>query len=399
MGGDNIVSGPPGPPITFTEFAIPTPSQPGWLAAGSDDHVWFTHQSTAPPAVTKVSKDGGQFDLFKVPSTRIGPRGMVAGPDGKVWYAKQGGVASVTPDGVVVEYPAPNGGDSAGIALGPDGNLWFTQQLHDRITRVTPDGKFTDFALPNPASGPLAIALGPDKNLWFTENAATGNRIGRITPTGTISEFPIPTPGAGPTGMAAGADGNLWFTEQDGRKIGKLTPDGQITEFGIPSGHRPFRITNGPDGNLWFTATGAANTVGRVTPLGQISEYVVPTAGADPYDIAVGPDQNLWFTELSANKLCRITDLQGGGTAMPTAGTSGGGGELGGDRACMRDRDCPDSGMACGGDLCSSQTKLCVLSVSGDPGACSADGDCWCSQRGATCSGGHCSFTTLAGVP
>jgi hypothetical protein len=214
-----------------------------------------------------------------------------------------------------------------------------------------------------------------------------------------ITEFAIPTPGAGPTGIVTGADGNVWFTEQDGRKIGKITVDGQIAEFIIPSRHRPFRIASGPDGNLWFTSTGAANSVGRVTPLGQVSEYVVPTAASDPYDIALGPDQNLWFTEISSNKLCRITNLSGGGSVMPSLGSADNDDELGADRPCARDLDCPDSGKACGGDVCSSQKKLCVLSVTGDPGSCSADADCWCMPRGARCSDGRCSFTTLSGAP
>lgn len=50
-----IIGGPPPPAITFDEFEIPNPSQPGWIAAGPDGQIWFTHQSTAPSAISQVT--------------------------------------------------------------------------------------------------------------------------------------------------------------------------------------------------------------------------------------------------------------------------------------------------------------------------------------------------------
>ena len=71
---------------------------------------------------------------------------------------------------------------------------------------------FTEFAIPTAGSGADSIAAGPDGSLWFTEQVA--NKIGRITTAGAITEFPIPTPFSGLYGgLAAGPDGNLWFTE------------------------------------------------------------------------------------------------------------------------------------------------------------------------------------------
>jgi streptogramin lyase len=57
------------------------------------------------------------------------------------------------------------------------------------------DGKFTEFSLPNPRSGPTTIAIAPDGTLWFTEG--TGNRIGRMAPDGTgIKEYDLPNAGS-----------------------------------------------------------------------------------------------------------------------------------------------------------------------------------------------------------
>jgi virginiamycin B lyase len=391
-----IIDGPPPPAITFDEFEIPSPSQPGWITAGPDGQIWFTHQSTAPSAISKVGVQGTPFVLYTTSITNTGPRGITAGPDGNVWYTKQGGIGRMQPDGMSVEYGVPNGGDSAGITLGPEGNLWFTQQIGNRISRVTPGGQFQSFDVPTPNSAPLAITTGDDGNLWFTETAVSANKIGRITPGGEVAEFSIPTAASNPTGITQGPGAELWFTEHDVAKIGKITPDGEITEYYIPSGNRPSRIITGPDDNLWFTLS-AANAIGRITPLGQVSEYAIPTRASDPYDITVGPDQNLWFTELSSNKIGKLSNFAGGGNVMASEGGARGG-ELGGDTPCSKDTDCIESGRTCGGDVCGTE-KTCVLAVRTDPGTCATDADCWCQSRGATCADGHCSFITPDDAP
>lgn len=390
-----IIDGPPPPGITIAEFDIPNPSQPGWITAGPDGNVWFTHQSTAPSAISKVTAQGTPFVRYNTSVTNTGPRGVTAGPDGNVWYTKQGGVGRIDRDGVSTEFPVPNGGDSAGITLGPDNNLWFVQQIGNRVSRLTPSAQFQSFDIPTPSSGPLAIARGNDGNLWFTETAVTANKIGRITPSGQITEFDIPTPASNPTAITQGPGDDLWFTLHDVAKIGKIATTGEITEFYVTSGNRPGRIITGPDGNLWFTLS-AANGIGRITPLGQVSEYAIPTRASDPYDLAVGPDNNIWFTELSSNKIARISGLMGGGDLRASEGGVRGQ-ELGGDTRCGKDTDCFESGRACGGDVCSTE-GVCVLAVNSDPGTCSLDADCWCQSRGATCSDGHCSFTTPGGA-
>jgi streptogramin lyase len=335
---------------------------------------------------------GTMFNLVMTSTTDTGPTGITGGPDGNVWYAKQGGLGRAQPSGMINEYGVPNGGDSGSITAGPDGNLWFTEPVHGRIGRVTPQAAFMQYNLPTATSAPAGITTGPDGNLWFTET--TGNQIGRITPTGTITEFPIPTPASDTTAIVTGADKNLWFTEHDGHQIGRITPTGTITEFPIGSNGSPGSIAAGPDGNLWFTED-AADAIGRITPAGGVSEYAVPTGASDPTGITAGPDKNLWFAELSTNKIARVSNLAGGGmTASSDVSATA---PLSGNMMCMKDSDCIASGKACGGDVCSWATSshVCVLAVSGDPGWCTATADCWCMGSGATCdmTSHHCSQT------
>lgn len=84
-------------------------------------------------------------------------------------------------------------GKPQGIVAGPDGNLWFTENGLNRIGQVTTAGDVKESVIPSPSTLPDGIAVGPDANIWFTE--AGGNRVGRVL-TG-ISPPPTPTPTPG----------------------------------------------------------------------------------------------------------------------------------------------------------------------------------------------------------
>jgi streptogramin lyase len=365
------------------------------------------HQTTAPSSIGAVSIDGKNFALLTNNITNIGPVAINPGPDGNVWYTKQQGTGKVVPSslgatsvgsGGFTEYGSPQGGETGGIIKGPDGNMWYTTTAPAQIVRMTTSGQSTPYALSGTGRTPADIAAGPDGNLWYTDT--TANLIGRITPSGTITEYPIPTPSSFPRAISAGpkGDANVWFVEHDGHNIGRITPSGTITEFGIPSGGAPYAIAAGPDGNLWFTEPGAFNAIGRCTPSGGISEYTIPTANTEVAGITAGPDGNMWFSEEFVGKIGRF-NLTGGGTLAsgvvdqtPLGGTVG---------MCTKDTDCVNSGMGCGGDVCShaASAPACVLANTGDPGWCTSSSDCWCMSQGATCdtTSHHCSTTSPDG--
>ena len=393
-----VTDGPPPPQITFTEFNIPRASQPGWLTLGPDGQLWFTHQSTAPSAVTKVSPNGRDFNRYETGRGNTGPRSITSGPENNIYYGKQDKIGVVSRSGDDREIRIDNDGDAGGVVLGPDGAIWFTQPVRGVIGRMTRDGRnFDEFDIPTPGSGPFPITVGGDGNIWFAESSATANKIGRLTlPGGDVTEFAIPTPGANPQSMTLGPEGNIWFTERDIAAIGRVTQEGEITEFALPSGNAPFTIATGPDGNLWFTLSGAANAIGRITPEGHVAEYKVPTAGSDPFSIAVGPNDDLWFTALSANKIVRITDLDGGGNVNASEGGASPD-PLSVEVDCNVDADCRGSGRACGGDVCGTE-GVCVLAVFEDPGTCQRDQDCWCQSEGARCEDNSCSFILPGGA-
>jgi streptogramin lyase len=248
---------------------------------------------------------GNLVDEFPTPTGNSHPYQIATGADDSLWFTENliNKIGRISTSGTVTEFSIPAANSApGGITAGPDGNLWFTESGANHIGRISTSGTVSEFSIPTSSSLPLLITAGPDGNLWFTEEVA--NKIGRITTAGVVTEFTVPTPNSLPAGIAAGPDGNLWFTELHANKIGQISSSGTVTEFSIPtSSSSPFGITAGPDGNLWFTE-GNGNNIGRITTSGTVSEFSIALS---PNGITAGPDGNLWFTESQADQIGRIT--------------------------------------------------------------------------------------------
>jgi streptogramin lyase len=303
----------------ITEYPTPTAnSNPYGIAAGPDGNLWFVEYNAS--RVAKVTTSGAITE-YLTPTVPSNPTEIAAGPDGNLWFTEDnrdnGKVAKVTTAGAFTEYPIPTYGSSYelthvvafGIVAGPDGNLWFTKDnaygTAGAVDKVTTAGAFTEYPIPTANSMPRGIAAGPDGNLWFIE--FRGNNVAKMTTSGDITEYAIPTANSAPQNIAAGPDGNLWFTEGTGNKVAKITTAGAITEYPVPTANSyPYSIAAGLDGNLWFTEY-LANRVAKVTTSGAFTEYPTPTANSSPYYIAAGPDGNIWFTEVTANKVAKVS--------------------------------------------------------------------------------------------
>src|SRR5690348_2031123 len=65
----------------------------------------------------------------------------------------------------VTEFPIAVSAVARYITVGPDGNLWFTEGEGNRVGRLTPAGRLTEFPLPTRRAHPDRIVVGPDQNL------------------------------------------------------------------------------------------------------------------------------------------------------------------------------------------------------------------------------------------
>ncbi len=155
-------------------------------------------------------------------------------------------ISSITSTSIYVLARLTQPGDvptlgPSSITIGPDHAMWLTEDLANKIGRLTLSGHVKEFAAATCActgdhsSGVQDIVAGPDGGLWFIE--VNANRIGRIGLDGRIRDFPIPSSGSNntrdPVSLLVGPDGNLWFAEFFDGKIARVTMDGRLTEFSL----------------------------------------------------------------------------------------------------------------------------------------------------------------------
>ena len=246
------------------------------------------------------------FVEFPLPSASAGPYDIAAGPDG-LWFTEQlaNKIGRISTIGAITEFPVANA--PKGIAEGPDGNVWFTAS--GSIGKITPAGAISYRTI---GTGTLGdITAGPANALWFSESFPGQSFIGQITTAGQAVAFGLNIEWSAPERLAMGPDGNLWFTSSGSPSLVRWENSNNSTAF--PGTSPAAGIVTGPDGNIWFAET-SAGRIGRMTPAGVLTEFSVSGAYGLPLGIEVGPDSNLWFTESLGTQTCGIGRIALDGT-------------------------------------------------------------------------------------
>jgi virginiamycin B lyase len=275
-------------------YPVPTASAwPYGIVAGPDGELWFTEKSANK--IGMINPTTHAISEFALPSGFAAPAGITEGPDGNLWCTNSASsaIGQINPTTHAITryaYSATLGSLAFSITAGSNGNLWFGPHNGPigYVVEINPTtDAFTSFASPAVSLDPMSMTSGPDGNVWFTSDP---NVVSAINPaTGAISDFTIPTANADPSGITAGPDGNLWFVESGGGKIASINPTTDaITEY---SGTGGYGITTGPDGNLWFTDPGK-NAIGVATLTS--SQLVVTTA--PPSSVTAGGGFGLTVT-------------------------------------------------------------------------------------------------------
>jgi virginiamycin B lyase len=247
------------------------------IIAGPDGNLWFTSPTGGSLFVMRV--DGTFLAIYPAASSGASetlPAGVFSvtvGPDGNLWYTESyaNRVGRMTPSGTFVEFPLGAAGYPGSIAVGPDAALWFTEDY--RVARISLTGEIKTYSLPAGIQPLDGTTTGPDGRLWFTQPFTP--TVVRMSVDGTFSLFTIPDGGqAG--GWVVGPDGALWFGDDVHNAIGRITTSGEVTEYAIPTPKSlPGQVVVGPDGALWFTET-VGNKIGRFE-IPSLGSAAIPT--------------------------------------------------------------------------------------------------------------------------
>ena len=290
------------PDGTARMFPLSRNRQPAGVAVGPGGDIWFTQYAWY---------DAGRSSVPGAPP----PDPATIGPPA---------VGRISPQGIMTEFPLPTaegnrmgapdmGAVPRGIVAGPDGAMWFTESGADQIGRITADGTINEYPLPSRNqvhAFPDGIVLGPDGAIWFTETLY--GALGRIdVATGAITEHRIEPRGVAGAGLVTkGPDGAFWFGGWDG-SLGRMTTAGKTSVFPLaPKAQQVNALIAGPDGRLWVADDRSA-TIFRVTTKGAVSQLLaVPGVPAKDWEalggLAVGNDRSVWLATPSSNRILRI---------------------------------------------------------------------------------------------
>lgn len=298
-----LLAASPAGAVKITEATLPSQgSAPRGIAAGPDGRIWVSETNA-----DKIAVYGSDGTFGAEYPTTLSPHGITPVPGDFLAYAGyvSGGYGLLGVSGLSGgEFPG-GGISPQNMVFAPDGRLWTANLGATTVTAYHVLSSSPSTATVSIGYPAFAIALGPDARVWVTAGDAQHSELAACPlEGGPCTEYHLPTY-VDPGYIAAGADGNLWFTERATNHVARMTPAGVLTEFPVPTpGSQPLGICAAADGNLWFTES-AAGKVGRVSKSGIFREYAV-TGASKLTAVTAGPGGTVWFLDETANAVGRL---------------------------------------------------------------------------------------------
>jgi Streptogramin lyase len=208
------------------EFAMPPEARDPHTPLIRDGMVWFTSQQS--DVYGRFDPATGKAQVWKVPTARALPYGMVNAPDGSIWIAlfgtnKLGHIDPAT--GSLREFSLPEAGARPRrLVVASDGVVWYTDFRRGRLGSYNPrDGAAKEFPSPGgESSGPYGIAIAPDGRIFYDE-AGTSTIIVFDRKTAKMETVKIPTNGSIVRNISVdSARGRVWLALSGIGRIGKI---------------------------------------------------------------------------------------------------------------------------------------------------------------------------------
>ena len=255
----------------LTPFLTLNGTGPAYVTTGPDNNsVFFTNFQDK---IGRMNADGSNPLSFDLPDTVTNGRGIVAGPDGRIWFTSRDSDQLWRIDaangGNGVAYATSAGGE--GVTRGPAGDthIYYVTTSGSKLgIKDTAPGALNDAPQEFPTSpAPYGITLGPDNVLWITSKGDVNNppRVTRMSTAGNILGSVNLPAGSDPRGIAVGPDGALWIALAGTGKVGRLTTGGAYSEITpVAACDVPQGVATGPDRAVYVTCFG-----GGANPFGE----------------------------------------------------------------------------------------------------------------------------------
>lgn len=259
----------------ITPYSIPSGEQQAYyIASSADGNIWFVERQNNQ--LSKIDAITGEITEHAVPGIGADCGGLASGPSNSMWFikgstSKMGRWDIATNTETDFDLPDLGGGCYFGLIAGPDGNMWFAHES-GKVGKITPSGTVTTYDAPDDGAG-MQLTVGPDNNIWFSNPVA--NSLVKITTSGTTSSYPLPDGMSGGFGTVTGADDNIWVSTLDNKVARFNIGTEQFDVFDTPDGSYPMLLALGGDGNVWFGSAGGQG-FGRISQSGAVTMFNLP---------------------------------------------------------------------------------------------------------------------------
>lgn len=227
--------------------AIRTFYVPGWrsgigiygLERGADGNLWFGVDDSTGGLLesTRVGRitPQGRVTLFSMPTGTRFATGLLAGPDGALWFAastgKKGAIGRLDTDGVYSIFPTTYGVYNPSV-VGLDGAMYFGDAPFHHLVRVSVSGKTTRF--PRLAAAINVLVAGADKQIWMLYFPHSQGRLARVSPSGKLIR--VPARGRSFRNIARGPGASLLALSEPlhgdlPNHLVRVAPDGSVTNY------------------------------------------------------------------------------------------------------------------------------------------------------------------------
>jgi len=151
---------------TITEFPLPKGSLPNGIVAGPENVLWFTERGSH--RIGRITT-AGEISEFQVPGSVVELSSIALGSDGNLWFGDEAAprVGRITTSGKITIFRVPTELGTRSLLAGPDGRIWFASGFE--VGAISPAGVISWPACLTKRClvPPSALAFAADGSLWI----------------------------------------------------------------------------------------------------------------------------------------------------------------------------------------------------------------------------------------
>jgi virginiamycin B lyase len=243
------------------EIPLGAGSAPHGVIVGPDDAAWITDGGLN--AIVRVDAATREVRVFPLPAERAGANLNTAAFDGagRIWFTGQSGgiYGRLDPQsGAMDVYDAPRGRGPYGIVATPDGDIYYASLAGSYVGQIDIEtGEATVLEPPTAGQGARRVWSDSIGRIWVSEWDA--GQVAMYDPaTETWEEWRLPGPSPMAYAVYVDERDHVWLSDFGANALVRFDPDTEEFEsYPLPSTPSNVRQILGRDGEIWAPESAA----------------------------------------------------------------------------------------------------------------------------------------------